>query len=133
MGDAATNLAVARAYLKALEEGRPQDAKAHFADDILQIEHPNRLKPNGDRRTASALAADGQKGLQILRSQTYEIQNAIADDDRVSLEVLWTGVLAVPMGELRPGDAMTCHSGIFLDFRDGKIVGQRNYDCFPPF
>ena len=126
-------MAVARAYLKALEEGRPSDAQAYFGPDILQIEHPNRLKPEGDRRTAAALASDGQKGLKILRSQTYEITNAVAEGDRVALEVLWTGVLDVPVGALKPGDAMTCFSGIFLDFRDGKITGQRNFDCFPPF
>jgi hypothetical protein len=133
MADAEANLIVARAYLRALEEGRPQDAQAYFADDILQIEHPNRIKPNGDRRTAAAMAADGQKGLQVLRSQVFEIKNAIALGDQVSLEVLWTGVLAVSMGGLKPGDTMTCYSGIFLDFRNGKIVGQRNYDCFAPF
>ncbi len=133
MSSAEANLIVAKAFLKALEEGRPQEAKAYFADDILQIEYPNRIKPNGDRRGAAAMAADGQKGLQVLRRQTFEIKNAIALGDRVSLEVLWTGILAVPMGALKGGDAMTCFSGIFLDFRNGKIVGQRNYDCFPPF
>ncbi len=127
------NLAAALAYLKALEDGRPQDAQAFFAPDIVQVEHPNRLKPNGDRREASALKADGQKGLKTLERQTYEVLNALADGDRVALEVKWTGWLAIPLGELKPGDAMTCWSGIFLDFKDGLIVGQRNHDCFPPF
>lgn len=133
MADAEANVAVARAYLKALEDGRPQDAQQYLAPDILQIEHPNRLKPNGDRRTAQAMAADGQRGLKILERQTYEVLNAVAQGDRVALEVLWTGVLAAPIGELKPGDTMTCWSGVFLDFCDGKIVGQRNHDCFPPF
>jgi hypothetical protein len=124
---------VALAYLKALEDGRPQHAKQYLWSEIVQVEHPNRLKPNGDRRTAAAMAADGQRGLKVLESQTYEVLNAVAQDDRVALEVLWTGVLAIPLGDLKPGDAMTCWSGIFLDFKDGKIVGQRNHDCFPPF
>ena len=58
--------------------------------------------------------------------------NAVASGDKVALEVKWTGVLAIPLRDLKPGDEMTCYSGIFLDFRDGKIVGQRNHDCFPP-
>ena len=132
MTTAETNLATARAYLKALEEARPQDARQYLSPDIVQIEHPNRLKPNGDRRTAEAMAADGQRGLKILESQTYEIRNALVDGDRVALEVLWTGVLAIPLGELKPVDAMTCFSGIFLDFADGKIVGQRNHDYLAP-
>lgn len=133
MSDAATNLATARAYLKALEDGRPQDAQALFDPEIVQIEHPNLLKPSGERRTAIMMAADGQRGLKILERQTFEVVNAIAEDDRVSLEVLWTGVLAIPLRDLRPGDEMRCFSGIFLDFKDGKIIGQRNYDCFAPF
>ena len=133
MSDTASNLAVARASLKALEEGRPQDAQALFDPEIVQIEHPNQLKPNGETRRAVKLAADGQQGLKILERQTYEIVNAVAEGDRVALEVVWTGVLAVPLRDLKPGDEMRCFSGIFLDFKDGKIVGQRNHDCFPPF
>ena len=69
MAGAQANLAVARAYLKALEDSRPQDAQALFSPDIVQIEHPNALKPQGDRRTAQALAADSQQGLKILGSR----------------------------------------------------------------
>lgn len=133
MTDAAANLAVARAYLKALADGRPEDAQALFDPQIVQVEHPNRLKPNGETRHATKLAADGQQGLQLLARQTYEIVGAVAEGDRVALEVVWTGVLAVPLRDLKPGDEMRCFSGIFLDFRDGKIIGQRNHDCFPPF
>ena len=75
------------------------------------------------------MASDGQKRLKILHSQTYGIKNAIA----AVVGGVWTDVLAIPMGELKPGDAMTCFCGIFLDFQGGKIVAQRNYDCFPPF
>lgn len=130
---AAANLATARAYLKALEEGRPGDAQALFDPDIVQVEHPNRLKPDGETRRAAKLASDGQQGLKILERQSYEVLNAVAEGDRVALEVRWTGVLAIPLRDLKPGDTMTCFSGIFLDFRNGKIVGQRNHDCFPPF
>jgi ketosteroid isomerase-like protein len=132
-GQAEANLETARAYLRALEENRLDDVRALFTDDIVQVEHPNRLKPNGDRRGAAQMAADGRRGVQILQRQTYEVLSAVAQGDRVALEVKWTGVLAIPLGELKPGDAMTCWSGIFLDFRDGLIVGQRNHDCFAPF
>jgi ketosteroid isomerase-like protein len=42
-------------------------------------------------------------------------------------------VLGVPVGALTPGAEMRAHFAVFLDFRDGKIVRQRNYDCFEPF
>jgi ketosteroid isomerase-like protein len=28
---------------------------------------------------------------------------------------------------------MRAHIAAFLEFRDGKIVAQRNYDCYEPF
>jgi ketosteroid isomerase-like protein len=126
------NLATARRYLAALEAFDLAAARDLFDPAIEQIEYPNLLKPKGDRRTAAALAADGEKGRRILSAQTFEVRNALAQDDRVALEVLWRGVLAVPLGPLAAGAEMTCHSAIFLDFRDGRIVGQRNFDCFPP-
>ncbi len=51
----------------------------------------------------------------------------------VALEVLWTGTLAVALGTLPVGGQMRAHFAMFLEFRDGKIVAQRNYDCFEPW
>jgi ketosteroid isomerase-like protein len=31
------------------------------------------------------------------------------------------------------GDVMRAHFATFIEFRDGKIVAQRNYDCFEPW
>ncbi len=47
--------------------------------------------------------------------------------------MLWVGILAVPVGQLNVGDEMRAHFGVFVTFRDGRIVRQRNYDCFDPF
>ena len=74
-----------------------------------------------------------ERGRKVLTSQTYEIRSAVADGDHVALEVLWTGVLAVQVGSIPAGGKMRAHFAMFLDFRDGKIVSQRNYDCFEPF
>jgi len=69
----------------------------------------------------------------VVESQRYEIRNALANGDRVALEVEWTATLKVPVGKIPAGGQMRAHFGVFIDFRDGKIVGQRNYDCFDPF
>ena len=45
----------------------------------------------------------------------------------------WTGVLAVAVMNLPPGSKMQAFVAMFLRFGDGKIVEQRNYDCYPPF
>ena len=49
------------------------------------------------------------------------------------MQVKWTGVLAVEIGALKPGDSMICESAIFLRFEGDKIIEQHNYDCFEDF
>lgn len=128
------NLAMVRRYLKAIEDGATGAVLAEFfTDDVVQIEHPNRLKPNGDRRDRSALARDSVKGQEILQRQSYVITGAVAEADRVAVEVRWEGVVAVPMGELAAGGTMVVHSAMFFTFRGGRIASQHNFDCVEPF
>jgi ketosteroid isomerase-like protein len=123
----------ARSLFAAIERGDRAALLTHYAQDAVQIEHPNRLKPKGDRRAPAKMAEDLARGKQILKSERYEIASAVASGDRVALQVNWTGVLAVPVGALRAGDTMRSFSGIFLRFADGLIVEQHNYDCFEDF
>jgi ketosteroid isomerase-like protein len=57
------------------------------------------------------------------------ITHELAEGERVALEVEWTGTLAVPFGALPAGSQMKAYFAMFLEFREGKIVEQRNYDC----
>ncbi|MEU5049278.1 hypothetical protein [Streptomyces sp. NPDC021096] len=54
----------------------------------------------------------------------------MAVGDQVALEVTWTGTLAVPLGDLPAGHVLRAHIAVFLEFREGKIRAQRNYDCY---
>ena len=65
--------------------------------------------------------------------QSAELTRTVAEGDLVALRVKWTGVLAVAVGRLQPGDSMLCESAIFLRFQGDKIVEQHNYDCFEDF
>ncbi len=38
-----------------------------------------------------------------------------------------------PVMNLPAGGEMKAFVAMFLTFRDGKIVSQRNYDCYLPF
>jgi ketosteroid isomerase-like protein len=127
------NLATARRYLAAIEQGAAGESLEFFTPDVVQEEFPNRLMPQGARRDLAALREAGERGSKVMTSQRYEILGAVASGDRVALEVRWTGTLAVPFGPLPAGGEMRARFGVFLDFRDGKIAAQRNYDCFDPW
>jgi ketosteroid isomerase-like protein len=129
-----SNLAAARRYLAALEGGADADElAAFFAPDVIQEEFPNRLVPTGARRDLASLLEGRRRGQEVLSSETYEIRNAMASGNQVALEVLWSGTLAKGLGSLPAGGSMHAHFAVFLDFADGKIVAQRNYDCFEPW
>ena len=123
--------ALVRAYLKAIEERN--DSLAFFADDAVQEEFPNALVPAGARRTLADLREAIARGQGVLTSETYEIVNLVEAGDLVACEVLWRGVLAVPLRSLQPGDVMKARFGVFFEFTGDKIRRQRNYDCFEPF
>jgi ketosteroid isomerase-like protein len=65
--------------------------------------------------------------------QRHEIRSAVAAGHLVALEVLWVGTLAAPFGSIAAGGELRAHSAMFLEFRDGRIAAQRNFDCFEPW
>jgi ketosteroid isomerase-like protein len=128
-----TNLDQARGYLKAIEDGNAEYVLGLFSADAILEQLPNRIYPQGLRSSVSRVPEAFEKGRKIFSRQTYEITNESATGNLVALEVLWTGTLAIPFGPLNAGSQMRCHSAMFLEFRESKIVAQRNYDCFDPW
>jgi ketosteroid isomerase-like protein len=124
---------IAKAYLAALERGDSEAALAHFAEDVIQEEFPNRLMPNGATRDLAALREAAARGQKVMAGQQYRLLSAVAEGARVALEVQWIGTLAVSLGSLPSGGQMRARFAIFLEFRDDKIVRQHNYDCFEPW
>jgi ketosteroid isomerase-like protein len=129
-----TNLDTARQYLAAIQRGATGDDLAKFfTPDATQEEFPNRVAPDGKRRKLAGILESAVRGQKLLIGQRFEVRSAVATADRVILEVLWVGTLAVSIGTIPVGGEMRAYSAMFLDFRDGKIAAQRNYDCFEPW
>ena len=128
-----TNLKKVEHYLKSIENGDFAYIVNLFSPDAVLEQLPNRIYPNGIRSEVSRMAEAFEKGRKLLSSQSYEIKSCIVDGDKLSIEVLWTGTLALPFGSLSVGSQMRAHSAMFFQFKDGKIVSQRNYDCFEPW
>ena len=126
------NLETVRRYLKTIEDGEFTVIRDLFAPDASIVQFPNRIYPQGLSASVLQIAEAFEKGRKLLASQTYKIKNELVNRDSVAVEVLWVGKLAVSSGSMAAGSEMRAHSARFFEFKDGKIVNQKNYDCFVP-
>jgi ketosteroid isomerase-like protein len=130
----ASNLEHARRYIDALAAGATGDALAgFFTPDVVVTELPNRFTPTGARRALPELLAGAERGRRFMRDQAWRLLSAVAEGDRVALELDWAATVAVDAGALAAGTRMRAHVAVFLDYRDGRIAAQRHYDCYEPF
>jgi ketosteroid isomerase-like protein len=129
-----SNFARTHQYLQTVASRGPFENVANFyAPEIVIQEFPNRIAPQGRVRRAVELRAAYEQGCKILQSQFYAVHRIFESGDEVVAELEWTGILAVPVMNLPAGSEMRAFVAMFLTFRNGKIVSQRNYDCYPPF
>ena len=127
------NLALAKRYLKAIESGASAEEMAQFfAPEVIIEIFPSKFFPNGSRNNLAGILAAAKRGKKAMTTQTYAVRNALASGDQVAIEVDWTGTLAVPFQNIPAGGQMLAHFAALLQFKDGKIVSQRNYDCYEP-
>ena len=125
------NLAIARRYLKAIESGTLGDEIAQlFSPEVVVQIFPSRFFPNGSLDDLAGIKAAAERGQKVMSTQKYQIRNEIADGNQVALEIDWTGTLSVPFQSIPAGGQMRAHFAAFLEFKDGKIISQRNYDCY---
>lgn len=124
----------AKAFMRAVASMAPaHEIEAFYAPDVVQEEFPNRLLPNGALRDLAALREAGEKGRKVMSAQTIEIVNAVGSGECVVLEAIWTGTLAIAMGNLKLGDQIKARFAQVFEFKDCLIWRQRNYDCFYPW
>ncbi len=129
-----SNLEIARQYLEAIIAGATGPALAAFFDsEMTYREYPNRLAPKGAGHRLPSLLDAAEKREKTWSSQSYTTLHEMAAGNQVIFEVLWEGTLAVPVESLPPGATLRAHIAIVLEFRNGKILTQRNYECFYPF
>jgi ketosteroid isomerase-like protein len=131
MSGASENLATARQYLKAIESGTIGDEiEQLFSPEVIVEIFPSKFFPKGSRDDLAGIRAAAERGKKVMSSQKYEIRNEIASGDQVALEIDWTGTLSVPFQSIPAGGQMRAHFAAFFQFKDDKIISQRNYDCY---
>jgi ketosteroid isomerase-like protein len=113
------------AYLRAIETNEPDAASPFLHDDVLVVEHPNKITPNGARYDRAALRAAAERGSALMARQRYDVRSMIVEGDRAAAQIAWTGTL-------RDGRELRAEIASIIELRDGKIWRQDQYDCFVP-
>lgn len=125
------NLERALLYLRAVERG-DTGLTDFFHPDMRFHELPNRLVPAGQVLDLAGMRRAAEKGQTVCADQRYDVQSHTCEGDSVALEIEWTATLKVPLGATPAGGRLRARIGCFLTFREGRIVSQRNYDCYDP-
>ena len=85
------------------------------------------------QRDLDAILQGAERGSKLMERQIYDIHTVTELGDRVILEYTWTGYPRTPVGTVRAGEAMRARICQVIEYEDGLIIRQRNYDCFEPF
>lgn len=128
-----SNMAIVRAYIAAVEQLDLERVAELIDPAIVQTEYPNKLYAKGQVRGREDMLRDLPRARTVLRSQSYPIGSIFAAGNMVAVETRWEGILNVPLGRLQPGDAMVAHISMIFTLKDGRIVAQKNYDCYEDF
>jgi ketosteroid isomerase-like protein len=117
---------VARRMIAAIEAGERGQLADLYADDAVQHELPNALVSSGVQRDKRAILEAFDRGAALMAKQRFEIKNAVSDGRHAAIEADF-------VGEAKNGKVFRARFAMFFEVVDGKIVSQRNYDCFDPF
>src|SRR5690349_17803966 len=119
----------AHAFLQAIESGISGDElDAFYHPEAEQIEYPNAITKQVTKRKLAHLKAASLLGKKMISRQKFEVINEFASGNTVILEVIWTAVAAIQLGTVPAGGTMKAYFAQFFEYRDGKIIMQRNYD-----
>jgi ketosteroid isomerase-like protein len=126
-------LAIALRYLALVEAMAPtSELESVLHPDIVHRRYPNRFDPNGLVADRVQMVAAAEKGRALITDQRYAVRNSVVQGATVMLEIDWSGALKIPLGPLAAGHTLRAACAMVLEIRDGKIIAQRNYDCFDP-
>ena len=126
-------IAVVERYLALLFD--PATTSAQLGDllheDVVFVEHPNLVSPQGSRRDRSALLASFEAGRRLMGEQRLEDLEVLPAGDYVVAPAAWSGTLASSRAAASGLDAAGTSRDVFT-VRDGRVFRQENYDCYEP-
>jgi ketosteroid isomerase-like protein len=126
---------VVTAYIRAVERFDVDTVAALLDAEMQFTELPNPIRPAGGTDDKAAMLAALRRSAEgkVLKAQRYHLAGIVATAQSVVVEARWEGDLAMGIGRLRAGDTMIAHICMVFELRNGRIVRQRNYDCYEDF
>jgi ketosteroid isomerase-like protein len=125
-----SNFQIARGLVAAWNEGASADEVATFyADDVVVETSPNRPLPGGSTMDIDGLHAARRAAQERWSEEHYDLRGATGGGGLVAMEFLWTGSPRTEHPPFAAGERVKGRVAMFLHFRDGLIVRQRNYVC----
>ncbi len=101
--------------------------------EVTYFEYPNPITPKGQVRGVEKGFAGLEMARKILAEQRYDFFDIIETGNRLIIECTWLGTMAIDAGNLTKGQQFKAYICMIVEFKDGKIYTQRNYDCYVPF
>ncbi|PSL49439.1 ketosteroid isomerase-like protein [Chitinophaga niastensis] len=125
-------LALVYRYFQLLESfsADPVEFASIFHPNIIQTEYPNQLSNDIKQRNFDIMLESMVTNKIILKSQHFSVLKVVEAGNTLVVEAKWTGEIGVDAGRFRRGQVMKAFICTIIEFRDGKIYRQRNYDCY---
>ena len=125
-------LAIIYRYFQLLESfsADPVEFASIFHPDIIQTAYPNQLSNEIKQRSFDIMLESMVTNRIILKSQHFSVLKVVDAGNTLVVEAKWTGEIGVDAGQFRRGQIMKAFICTIIEFRDGKIYRQRNYDCY---
>ena len=118
-------------WLRALESGVGGAAlEPFFTADMVNIEHPNMLFPDGRRSELADVLRASERAQHVIERQHDRVRELVVTGERVVARVSWSGILKVAVGAFAPGDELRAEVAQFVTFREGRIAENQTYDCY---
>ncbi len=101
-----------------------------YDENVEWFELPLPTSPSGQHGNRAFLRNTAVRLLSLFPGRRMKIHNLVSEENRVAMELEWTGTAAASIGVLKIGSLVRYRVASFLTFSDGLIIKQIDY-CVP--
>lgn len=109
-----------------------EDLRHFFTASAKLVEQPNRFNPNGGSYSVAEFLSKSSAGVDLLRSQRFELVAANTDGATAILRLRWVGVLAQELPPFQQGQELVARIAQFVDTVEDRISRLETFDCYEP-